>query len=87
MHLRNIEGAVGNVLGWVQTTPVIMTAADNARDQAVAFMHFVDRRSPFLKEEQKAEATRELRDAEQAFQDFAAALQNAQPSTKGSQKE
>jgi hypothetical protein len=85
MHLRNIGGTVDNILGWVQATPVIVTAADNARDQAVAFMHFIGRRSPFLDEEQRAEANRELRDAEQAFQDFAAALQRARPSTKASQ--
>ena len=82
MHLRNVEAAVTNILGWVQTTPAIETAADNARDQAAAFIHFVNRRSPFLSEDEKADARRELRDAEQAFQEFAATLKDARPSTK-----
>jgi hypothetical protein len=84
MHLRNIGGAVTNILGMVQVTPEIETAADNARDQAVAFAHFIERRKPFLSEEEKADAARELKDAEQTFHDFAAALANARPSTKAS---
>jgi hypothetical protein len=84
MHLRNIGGTVTTILGMVQVTSDIETAADNARDQAVAFAHFIDRRKPFLSEEEKADAARELKDAEQAFDDFAAALQDARPSTKAS---
>ena len=84
MHMKDIEAAVANILGWVQTTSPIETAADNARDQAVAFIHFIERRGPFLDDKQEAEAAREFKEAEQALQDLAATLQSARPNMKAS---
>ncbi|PVE21115.1 hypothetical protein DC522_28445 [Microvirga sp. KLBC 81] len=82
MHARNISTHITNLLSWVEVTPSIQAAAEQAGEEAVRYFRCLERQPPIPSATQKAEAAKALAIAEAAFTKLKETLEGAQPSEK-----
>ena len=80
MHVRNISAHITNLLSWVNVTPSIQAAAEQAGEEAARYFQYLEKHPPAPSATQKEEAAKALAAAEAAFTKLKDALKGAQPS-------
>jgi phage baseplate assembly protein W len=79
MHARNFGSNLRTMLAWINTTPEIDQAAEQAYQEAVKYFRVRDNLGPLYNEQLKARGAEALQVAESALDRLAATLTDANP--------